>query len=56
MPERLPSQRRRSNHMAVDNVHERLALHFGAAAHLDLEAHDGTFHASLVLPGPGEAR
>jgi len=54
--ERLPSQRRRSNHMAVDNVRERLALHFGAAAHLDLEAHDGTFHASLVLPGTGEAR
>ena len=54
--ERLPQQRRRSNHMAVDNVRERLALHFGAAARLDLETRDGTFHARLVLPGNGESR
>ncbi len=44
------SARRRSNHMALDNIRERLAIHFGPAGTLTTTPAHGHFTATLVFP------
>ena len=41
---------RAGNHMAQDNVRERLALHFDVEARLDTRAEAGEYRVSILLP------
>ena len=42
--------RKHGNHMALENIRERLAMHYGKSAELRLEEHDGLFTVNLSLP------
>ncbi len=42
--------KRRSHHMALDNVRERLALHFGGRASLETGEVNGQFLTTLRIP------
>lgn len=42
--------RKHGNRMALENIRERLAVHYGKAATLSLAEHDGLFTVNLVLP------
>ncbi len=49
-PAVIPTQRRASNRMALDNIRERLASHYGDDAGLDIEEKAGHFQVTLSLP------
>lgn len=42
--------RKRGNRMALENIRERLAVHYGKSATLRLEESDGLFTVNLTLP------
>ncbi len=42
--------RRRSNHTALENIRERLALHFGPSGTLRTTLHEGMYKATLSFP------
>lgn len=44
------SPRREGNRMALDNIRERLAAHYGDEASLNIEEKDGHFDLTLTLP------
>lgn len=44
------SQQRAGNRVAVDNIRQRLAFHFGEAASLSCEPQDGHYRAGITLP------
>jgi two-component system sensor histidine kinase AlgZ len=43
-------RRRHGNQMALENIRERLAVHYGKAASLELEEEGGQFTVELTLP------
>lgn len=48
------SQQQRGNGMALDNIRQRLQLHFGADAQLHSASSEGRFRVKLVLPKQAE--
>ncbi|HFD92126.1 MAG TPA: sensor histidine kinase [Gammaproteobacteria bacterium] len=50
IPTAPPQGRRHSNHMALENIRERLALHFGPDGTLATSERDGQFQATLSFP------
>ncbi|GAB57859.1 sensor histidine kinase [Rheinheimera nanhaiensis] len=48
-------QQQRGNGMALDNIRQRLQLHFGIDAQLHSASNEGRFRVKLVLPKQGEA-
>jgi hypothetical protein len=49
LPESGPN-RRTGHHMAIDNIRERLRLHYGRRARLEVTTGDGVFTARLEIP------
>ncbi|MDP5189127.1 sensor histidine kinase [Rheinheimera baltica] len=49
----VQSQARKSNGIALNNIRERLQLHYGAASQLTQSAGAGVFRVKLVLPVSG---
>jgi two-component system sensor histidine kinase AlgZ len=47
--QQLP-HRRKGNHMAVDNIRERLALTFGGAATMELSEAESRYTVKLTIP------
>ncbi len=54
-PPRPERDRRAGHHMAIDNIRERLQLHFGRRGRLVAGAADGRFSARVEFPQLGEA-
>jgi two-component system sensor histidine kinase AlgZ len=46
----VPTPRKESNRMALENIRERLTAHYGDNADLKIKEDDGLFHVTLSLP------
>ena len=50
LPQHLPESRRSSNHIAMDNIRERLLIHYENNGRLEITQADNHFEVRLVFP------
>jgi len=55
VPDAVAGARQQGNHMAQENIHQRLAIAFGVRAGLQSTAGVGTYEVSIRFPQAGVA-